>query len=158
MIIHFIGQPGSGKTTLAKKTIEFIESIGMIYKSQAILIDGDEIREIFNNKDYSEDGRRRNLSGAYNIARFLEAKGFTPVISMVSPYLDLREQLKRESDVLEFYLTTSAVRGRENFFAKDFEKPESQFTEIDTGKTLNECLEQIYDQVVQKTIGVPITN
>jgi adenylylsulfate kinase len=156
MIIHFIGQPGSGKTTLAKKTIEFIGSIGMLYKSQAVLIDGDELREIFSNKDYSEEGRRRNLTNAYNIARFLEAKGFTPVISMVSPYRDLREQLKKDSDVLEIYLTTSETRGRENFFVKDFEKPESQFIDIDTGKSLNECLEQIYDSVVQKTIAIPM--
>ena len=60
MIIHLIGQPGSGKSTLANELKHEVE--------HPVIIDGDDLREIFKNKDYSEEGRRRNLTNAYNIA------------------------------------------------------------------------------------------
>lgn len=135
MIIHLIGQPGAGKTTIAR------ELENDLY--QPILIDGDDLREIFKNKDYSEEGRRRNLTNAYNIARFVEAKGFTPVLSMVSPYEDLREELKASTEVKEIYLKTSSIRGRESFFVKDWAAPKSNYLEVNTDLPLEECVAQI---------------
>ena len=124
MIINLIGQPGSGKTTISEKL--------NVYVPKYIKIDGDELRSILSNKDYSENGRRRNIQTAYNIALFLEKKGFTPVISLVSPYRDLREWLKNQTEVFEFYIKTSEIRGRENFFVEDFEEPIDNFSLIDT--------------------------
>jgi adenylylsulfate kinase len=51
MIYWFTGQPGAGKTTLAKKLVEYL-NVG-----NTIHIDGDDLRDIFKNKDYSENGR-----------------------------------------------------------------------------------------------------
>jgi adenylylsulfate kinase-like enzyme len=156
MILHFIGQPGCGKTTLAKSTFDFITSINSIYRQTPILIDGDDLREIFANKDYSEEGRRRNLTNGYNIARFLEAKGFTPILSMVSPYRDLREELKSTTSVKEFYLTTDQVRGRENFFVKEFEEPLENFIHLNTSNSIQSCLEQVYDNLAENLIETGI--
>jgi adenylylsulfate kinase len=72
------------------------------------------------------------VRNAYNIALFLEKKGFTPIISLISPYRDLRDELKQETIVLEFYIFTSEIRGREHFFAKDYEKPLGRYLSIDT--------------------------
>ena len=55
MIYWFIGQPGSGKTLLADKLKE--EVLSYVYR-----IDGDEMRELFDNKDYSMKGRIASLS------------------------------------------------------------------------------------------------
>jgi adenylylsulfate kinase-like enzyme len=132
MIIHFIGQPGSGKSTLAGKIAKIVPN--------PMIIDGDEMRDIFKNKDYSEEGRRRNLTNAYNIARFLEAKGFTPIIAMVSPYLDLREELKATSNTVEIFLHTEDVRGRETFFVNDYEEPVNDYLSIDTTASELDCL------------------
>lgn len=63
MIINLTGQAGSGKTTIAKEITNILP--------KSINIDGDELREIFVNKDYSEAGRRKNIQNAYNIALFL---------------------------------------------------------------------------------------
>lgn len=124
MIINLIGQPGSGKTSIAKILSDaFFNSIH---------IDGDDLRELFNNKDYSEAGRRSNIQNAYNIALFLEHKGFTPIISLVSPYLDLREDLKARSNVIEILLQTSDIRGRESFFVENYQYPKTNFITIDT--------------------------
>lgn len=142
MIINITGQAGSGKTTIAIELEKII--------ANPIVIDGDELREIFVNKDYSEEGRRRNITNAYNIARFLEAKGFTPIIALISPYLDLREDLKSQSNVSEIYLTTSQIRGRENFFAPGYLPPQEDFLPINTDLALDECIQKILTYTLDK--------
>ena len=54
-------------------------------------IDGDDIREIFDNKDYSEVGRMKNIELAQHLSHFLHKKGQNVVVSLVSPYKDQRE-------------------------------------------------------------------
>ena len=132
MIYNFIGQPHSGKTTLAKhlKTaLRVSNQFRFVY-----MIDGDKLRELFQNKDYSEAGRRKNIERAYSIARYLQDHNpFNDIIiSVVSPYLDLREELKEATEVTEIYLHTTNIRGRENFHVADFEKPITNYIDIDT--------------------------
>ena len=152
MIIHFIGQPGSGKTTVASQTVKFLELAKLTGLGQPILIDGDDVRDIFKNKDYSEAGRRKILENAYNIARFLDIKGFTPVLAMVSPFLDLREDLKSSAEVKEFYLKTSETRGREEFFVKNYEAPVHDFIELDTDHPVEVSIEKIFDCILSKIV------
>jgi adenylylsulfate kinase-like enzyme len=142
LIINITGQAGSGKTTIARELEKIVK--------KPIVIDGDELREIFTNKDYSEDGRRKNITNAYNIARFLEAKGFIPIIALISPYQDLREELKSNSTVSEIYLTTSHVRGREHFFAEGYTPPQEDFLHINTDLPLDECIQQILIYTIEK--------
>lgn len=124
MIINITGQAGAGKTTLDKELLELIP--------KSINIDGDELREVLINKDYSEQGRRNNITNAYNIAKFLEFKGITPIISLISPFKDLREELKLTNKVLEIYVFTTDIRGREKFFAPNYEKPIENYIPVDT--------------------------
>jgi len=132
MIYNFIGQPHSGKTTLAKHLRTALE---INYKLQNVyMIDGDKLRDLFQNKDYSEAGRRKNIERAYSIARYLDS--ISPfndiIISVVSPFLDLREELKEATDVVEIFVHTTNIRGRENFHVADFECPITNFIDIDT--------------------------
>lgn len=135
MIINLTGQAGAGKTSIAKELCKSIP--------KAINIDGDELRDVFKNKDYSETGRRNNITNAYNIALFLEAKGFVPIISLISPYKDLRDELKDKTKVLEFYIFTTEIRGREKFFAEGYQKPTERFLPIDT--TQKKCEDVAYE-------------
>ena len=89
MIYWLTGQPGAGKTTLAGW-------IMASFPNKSMSIDGDDIREIFINKDYSEVGRRKNIEKAQTLAKFLHHKGFTVVVSLVSPYRDQREEFKSD--------------------------------------------------------------
>ena len=102
MIYWFTGQPAAGKTTLAK----LLEKT----TSNVIHIDGDDIRDIFNNKDYSENGRRTNIQKAQDIALFLNSKGFDVIVSLVSPYKIWcpRQELNLRSWVLEARVNHSA--------------------------------------------------
>lgn len=145
MIIWLTGQPGSGKTTLANQVISKIKENDPSIK--IINLDGDDLRNINKNKDYSKEGRIKNISTAISIMRFLANKKYICVVSIVAPYRFLRDELKTEFSFLEVYLHTSEERGRENFFATDYEEPiDSNHIRIDTGKlTIKESLDEIFN-------------
>ena len=133
MIIWLTGQPGSGKTTLAKAFIDKI--LNENPSTKIINLDGDDLRTINQNKDYSKKGRIKNISTAISIMRFLANKDYICVVSIVAPYKFLRDELKDEFPFLEVYLHTEDIRGREDFFAKDYEKPtDPKHLSIDTGR------------------------
>jgi adenylylsulfate kinase len=127
MIYWFTGQPGAGKTTLAKHLVAFLTNT-----SKVLHIDGDDLRDIFKNKDYSEAGRRKNIERAQDIALFMNEKGHDVVVSLVSPYRNQREEFKDKSEAVEIYVHTTEERGRENFHVTDYEKPEENFVDVDT--------------------------
>lgn len=125
MIILLFGQPASGKSTLANELIKRLES--------SINIDGDKWREITKNKDYSKEGRQRNLKGAFDMALYLEKEGYLPVVSFVTPYQELRDYLKlNATDLIQVHLIYQEDRGRNDRFAPDFEFPENEIITINT--------------------------
>lgn len=127
MIIWLTGQPGSGKTTLAKW-------LQASYPNKGVVVDGDDIREIFDNKDYSEQGRRKNIELAQNIAKFIHKKGDVAIVSLVSPYKDQRDTFKSimGKDLIEVYVHTTDIRGREQFHVENYQPPTEFFIDIDT--------------------------
>jgi len=145
MIIWLTGQPGSGKTTLANSIIKTLKQDKPDLK--IINLDGDDLRLINKNKDYSKEGRIRNISTAISIMRFLSNKDYICIVSIVAPYRFLRDELKDDFTFLEVYLHTTEIRGREDFFAKDYEVPiDPKHLAIDTGKlTIKESLDEILD-------------
>ena len=144
MILWFTGQPGSGKTTLAERFInDKLLWFMRMNRRDIIHIDGDDLRESIHNKDYSEKGRRENINLAMNLARFMDNKGFTVVVSLVSPYRDQREELKMERNIGEFYLHTTEIRGKEDYFVEGYEPPLHNFTDINTNKSIEECVDEV---------------
>ena len=112
------------------------------------LVDGDDLRRIINNKDYSEQGRRTNISQAIAIAKYLADSNCDVIVALVSPYKDLRDELKASADVIEIYVHTTNIRGREAFHVADYQPPTEDFIDIDTTDvdeliTLNELLNKI---------------
>ena len=140
MIIWLTGQPGSGKTTLANHLIKYLKE-----KNNVINIDGDDLRLINKNIDYSKEGRIKNISSAISIARFLAVKDYICILSIVAPYRFLRDELKEDFPFLEVYLHTSEIMGRENYFADDYEIPvDPNHLSIDTGKlTIEESINEV---------------
>lgn len=121
MIVVFYGQPSSGKTTLAKL---LQERVFLQNQPTPVIVDGDEIRAIFKNTDYSKEGRLNNLKRISDIATFLESKYKLVIISAVYPIQEAREYLESISDnVLWVYLTYSGTRERQDFHVKDFDPP-----------------------------------
>jgi adenylylsulfate kinase-like enzyme len=116
MIIVLFGQPHSGKTTLANAIKE---------QQDVEIIDGDKLRDIFQNKDYSREGRIKNLNRASDIAHYISSTGKDVILALVYPYKEARDYLRSLTSEVKFvYLTYEVDRGRENFHVKDFEYPE----------------------------------
>ena len=136
MIFWFTGQPGSGKTTLGKALINRLE--------KAYHIDGDDLRGLSSNVDYSEQGRISNIRTAQSIAMYLDNKGQNVVVSVVAPYKWLREEFKKRHRVNEIFLHTTEIRGREHYFAEDYEAPTSNFLDLDTTNiSVEDCIDKI---------------
>ena len=113
-----------------------------------IHVDGDDIRDIFQNKDYSENGRRQNIQKAQDISQFLYAKGNSVIVSLVSPYKDQRDNFKQNPNVVEIYVNTDEIRCREQFHVQNYEQPTENFIEINTtNTTVEECIEKIVNYV-----------
>lgn len=141
MIYWFTGQPGAGKTSIAEVLITKLPK-------NTFHVDGDDLREIFNNKDYSETGRRKNIELAQHITHFLHNKGTNVVVSLVSPYRDQREEFKQKigDDIIEIYVHTENLRGREDFHVKNYEEPLENFLDMDTSDVIIEtCVNKILE-------------
>jgi len=131
MIYWFTGQPGHGKTVLCNHLKEYLERN---HEGEIMHIDGDDLREIFKNKDYSKEGRIKNITFAQGLAKFLNNKGFTVLVSLVAPYRDVRESFKEDmgNQMVELYVHTTDVRERDHFHVADYEEPQENFVDVDT--------------------------
>ncbi|HTH49680.1 MAG TPA: adenylyl-sulfate kinase [Candidatus Limnocylindria bacterium] len=140
MIYWFIGQPGAGKTTLALALQAALQGHGQ----PVVHLDGEFMREVTDNRDFSEPGRIRNILAGQRLAAKLHADGITVVASFVSPYRALREGFKRSGEVVEIYVHTTEIRGKEARFAADFEPPQDGFVDMDTTRvSVESCLAKI---------------
>ena len=140
MIIWLTGQPGSCKTTMATKLFEMYSD--WLQLDNVIHLDGDDVRNVLDNKDYSLEGRRKNIQFAIDMARVLHDTDYVVICSFVSPYRDMREKLKEMSKVKEFYLHSTREL-RKEYWVKDYEPPLENFTEINTDKSEEETLDEI---------------
>ena len=150
MIIWLTGQPGSGKTTICKRILW--DKPGVFH------IDGDDLRDLFENKDYSETGRRKNIELAQQIAQYLHKKGSDVVVSLVSPYKDQRDKFKEKmgDNLVEVYIHTTDVRGREDFFVKEYEAPTERYLSIDTtNESVEESTKKVLDYAKNSRRGRP---
>lgn len=136
MVYWFTGQPGSGKTVLGKKLHKFLETEKRNWRKDVFHLDGDHLRDITNNKDYSSDGRRTNIKTAQTIVEYLHINNCDVVVSLVAPFLDLREELKDKLgiDMVEIFVHCTDERPRSEFKVKDYEHPQINFIDLDTTK------------------------
>ena len=144
MIYWFTGQPAHGKTTLAKMLEEYITD-------NVYLIDGDDLRDLTTNKDYSINGRVGNVHTAQKIAHYLHNQGQDVIVSLVAPYIDQGEDFKKligTENMVEFYVHASEPRERDHFKAIAYVPPISDYVDIDT---TNDTPEQSFE-IVKKWI------
>ena len=140
MIYILYGQPASGKTTLGRLLADHLQT--------PFVIDGDEFREMFTNKNYGKAGREENIKNANAVATYLNKKGSRGewsaiycrdengnsikglrlkedtdvVMCLFNPYQYLREELanNNQDKVIEVFLQSSRELRRE-YHVKDFE-------------------------------------
>jgi adenylylsulfate kinase len=143
MIYWFTGQPSAGKTVLANM-------LKKEHLPHAFRIDGDDMRDLFSNKDYSIKGRVENVSTAQRIAHYLHNQGEDVIVSLVSPYIDQREDFKTllGGNIKEIYVHTTEIRERDHFAAIAYIPPSKNFIDINTNfDTPHESLKKILDEI-----------
>lgn len=140
MIYSLYGQPGAGKTTLGNLLADYLNT--------PFIIDGDEFRSFFVNRDYGFGGRKRNIRSANAVATYLNKKasqnewvaiycksnggnsimgrpvkdGTDVVMSLVNPYEQFRNELREDNagQVTEIMLSSDREL-RKEYHVKDFE-------------------------------------
>jgi len=87
MVIWLIGLSGVGKTTLANKVITDVNK----KTSNTILLDGDTIREVFDNDlGYTMEDRLINAKRICKLGQFLDQKGINVICSILSIFPETR--------------------------------------------------------------------
>jgi len=120
---------------------------------QWLHLDGDSFRDIFDNKDYSEQGRRNNINNAMMVALYLNNIGIIPVCSFVSPYRDMREWLKQKAVVAEIFLDYEGKRNKDAFFVNNYEPPETEYLYLNTSQQVIEnCLHAVMQYIREKAV------
>ena len=168
VVVWLTGLPGSGKTTLATAAAERLRRMG--YRVE--VLDGDWVRKTINpDAGYTREERRRHLMRVAWIARLLARNGVIVFCSFVSPYRDVRRDVRRiveeEVPFVEVYvkcpveecvkrdpkgLYRKALRGEIKYFtgiSDPYEPPESPDLVLDT---VNNSVEENVERLVKHTL------
>jgi adenylyl-sulfate kinase len=102
-VLWFTGLSGSGKTTIAKEVLEQLKREG----HNAMLLDGDEIRDIFKNYGFDKASRLKHINDVAKMAVYLQKQGIIPIVSLISPFEEARAAARAISpDFTEIYVDT----------------------------------------------------
>jgi len=167
-VVWLTGLSGSGKTTIARELQTRLRENG----TATMLLDGDEVREIFKQTGFDKKSRDENVKNVGRIAAFLQRRGTVAVVSMISPYKEVREECRRmATDFMEVYVSTPldvcetrdvkglykrARAGEIRSFTgihddAPYEQPQNADITINTdGKTVTECVDMILFNMKQK--------
>ena len=124
--ILVFGLPGSGKTTFAKKL-----AVNMAY------FNADEIRKMFNDWDFSMEGRLRQAERRYCLANLAEGSA---VVDFICPY----DQNRHDYDIKIWMNTIS--KGRFEDTNKMFETPSHCTFEI-KDYNYDNIIKEIHDKL-----------
>ena len=92
MIVWIIGLSGSGKTTLANEVTNILRS----KNKKVVLIDGDQIRELYGNDlGHNLKDRKKNADRINNICEFLDKQDIDVVCAILSLFPESRERCRK---------------------------------------------------------------
>lgn len=102
MIIWLMGISGAGKTTLGRKLEKFYRDKGL----KTYLLDGDEVRDLFENDlGYTDSDREANIKRIILGTYLLDKNDIIGIVCNISPFQELRDLARRKiSGYNEIYL------------------------------------------------------
>src|SRR5579872_239011 len=91
--LWFTGMSGSGKSTLANLVADELRKRGHLVE----VLDGDEIRtHLSKGLGFSKEDRDTNIRRIGYVAKLLSRNGVVAISAAISPYRDVRDELRRE--------------------------------------------------------------
>lgn len=137
--ILVFGLPGSGKTTFASKLKE-------LFGDRAAHLNGDEVRKLHNDWDFSEDGRRRQAVRMKDLAQQYKASGQHVILDFVCPKAEYRGIIDAD---YEIYMKTAPVRDFPDTTAL-FEKPaHGTVWDIESYEEANSSVVDLYTLIME---------
>jgi len=102
-VLWFTGLSGSGKSTIATRVHQELLRRGV----EAEYLDGDALREVFPSTGFTRPEREEHLRRTGYMASRLAAHGVTVVASLVSPYRESRDFIRKLCPAfVEIYVST----------------------------------------------------
>ena len=93
--LWFTGLSGAGKSTLARAVGDELRSRRHLVE----LLDGDEVRKhLSRGLGFSKDDRDTNIRRIGYFARVLSRNGVVTIAAAISPYRDVRDEIRREHE------------------------------------------------------------
>lgn len=104
ILLQFTGLSGSGKTTLAENVRHLLIENG--YKAE--IIDGDVYRKtICKDLGFSKEDRCENVKRLFDVGKKFVASNTIVLMSVINPYENLRNELRRNEFVRTIFLDCS---------------------------------------------------
>ncbi len=168
LVVWFTGLPGSGKTTVARRVADMLRARGYDVE----VLDGDWVRKTISfDAGFTREERRKHLLRVAWIARLLARHGVLVLCSFVSPYRDVRAEIRKiveeEVPFIEVYVKCSleecmrrdpkglykkALRGEIKHMTgldDPYEEPLNPDVVIDTEHwSVEECASKVLDRVL----------
>jgi adenylylsulfate kinase len=94
MVYWISGASSAGKTVYAKRIKKHLEEFG----AKVLLYDGDEVRDVDGNVDYSDESREKHIMTIAKFAAIAERQGFVVIIALVSPLKEWRMKARKLFD------------------------------------------------------------
>ena len=103
-VIWLTGLSGSGKTTIANSLADQLRKRSF----NPVLLDGDEIRDLFKINGFDEDARKTHNLNIGGISSLLERQGNIVIVSLISPYIEIRDEIRKKcNNFIEVHVATS---------------------------------------------------
>lgn len=134
-IYWFTGQPNSGKTVLAEKLVEFLQTEKRNWRKQVFHIDENDLKDLLVTKKKSKESVINTIKSTQLIVEYLYNNDCDVVVSLVTPYRDIREDFKNKigEDFEELYVHTTKI-DKDSLLFKDYEVPQTNYFDVDTTK------------------------
>ena len=130
--IWLTGLPCSGKSTLATKLATQLKSMGR----QVEILDGDEVRQrLTKDLGFSKEDRDENVRRIGYVAELLSRNGVVVIVAVISPYRQVREELKKDIErFVEVYVKCGvevcAARDVKGMYKKAYKGEIQNFTGV----------------------------
>ena len=131
--LWFTGLSGAGKSTLAQGVRERLVARGHLVE----ILDGDEVRtNLSKGLGFSKEDRDTNIRRIGFVARLLSRNGVVAIGAAISPYRDIRDEVRRahEAAFVEVYVSCAIAelvkRDSKGLYAKALRGEIEHFTGI----------------------------
>jgi adenylylsulfate kinase-like enzyme len=91
MVYWITGKSSAGKTVYAKRLRNQFERLG----EKVLLLDGDDVRDKFNNQSYDDESRLEHIMRIARFASIAESQGIIVIVALISPKKEWRMKARK---------------------------------------------------------------